>query len=34
MFKKHKAEHEKTKQYLYKEQYKPIFDYLEGIFKL
>jgi (p)ppGpp synthase/HD superfamily hydrolase len=34
MFKKHKAEHEKTKQYLYKEQYKPIFDYLEGLFKL
>ena len=34
MFSKHKKEHEKTKQYLYKEQYKPIFDYLDKIFSI
>jgi (p)ppGpp synthase/HD superfamily hydrolase len=34
MFLKHKKEHEKTKQYLYKEEYKIIFDYLDTLFTL
>lgn len=34
MFSKHKKEHESTKKYLYKEQYQPIFDYLNNIFKI
>ena len=34
IYSKYKKEHEKTKQYLYKEQYKPIFDYLDKLFTL
>jgi len=34
MFLKHKEEHEKTGLYLYREEYKPIFDYLDTIFTL
>lgn len=34
MYKKHKAEHEKTMKYLYREDLKPMFDYLDKLFAL
>ncbi len=34
MYNKHKKEHEKTRQYLYKEQYKSMFDHLDKLFSL
>lgn len=34
MYKKHKAEHEKTMKYLYREEFKPMYDYLDKLFAL
>lgn len=34
MYDKHKLEHEKTKKYLYREDLKPMFDYLDKLFEL
>lgn len=34
MYEKHKIEHEKTKQYLYREEYKEMFDHLDKLFMI
>jgi len=34
MYDKHKKEHEKTMKYLYREEFQPMYDYLDKLFKL